>query len=89
MVILGCLGATIILAPLAWRKGWKKIALGPTLCLVIIAAIDAALGSKLSDISGFQLIVGIICVSWTIYMVLIPPKASKLKKLGREKANSQ
>jgi uncharacterized membrane protein YfcA len=80
MVILGCLAATIILAPLAWKNAWKKKALWPAICLVIIAAIDAALGSKLSDISGFQLIVGIICVAWTVYMVLIPPKATKHKK---------
>lgn len=89
MVILGCLGATIILAPLAWRKGWKKKALWPALCLVIISIIDWALRSALSDISGFSLMVGIICVAWTVYMVLIPPKAGNLKKLGKEKANSQ
>jgi len=69
-----------MLAALAWTKGWKKKSLWPAICLVIIAAIDAALGSKLSDISGFQLIVGIICVGWTVYMVLIPPKTAKLKK---------
>ena len=80
MVILVCLAASIILAALAWRKGWKKKSLWPVICLVIIAAIDAGLGSKLSDISGFQLIVGIICVAWTVYMVLITPKTAKMKK---------
>jgi len=80
MVILVCMAASIILAPLAWRKGWKKKSLWPVICLVIIAAIDAAIGSKLSDISGFQLIVGIICVTWTVYMVLIPRKATEHKK---------
>ena len=80
MVIIVWLGASIILAAIAWPKGWKKIALGPAICIVIIAAIDAALGSKLSDISGFSLIVGIICVGWIVYMVLIPPKTKKLKK---------
>jgi len=80
LVILACLAATLMLAALAWRKGWKKKSLWPVICLVIIAAIDMALGSKLSDISGFQLIVGIICVAWTVYMVLIPPKDTRLKK---------
>ena len=80
MVILGCLGASIILAPLGWRKGWKKKALWPALCIVIIAAIDTALGSALTDISGFSLIIGIICIGWIVYMVLIPAKTAKLKK---------
>jgi len=82
MVILACLAASTILSPLAWTKGWKKKSLWPVICLVIIAAIDVALRFKLSDISGFQLIliVGIICVAWTVYMVLIPPKATKRKK---------
>ena len=80
MVILGCLAATIILSPLAWRRGWKKKALWPALSLVIIAVIDAALGSRLSDISGFSLIFGSICVALTVYMVLISPKAAKMRK---------
>ena len=80
MVILVCLAATLMLAVLAWTKGWKKIGLGPALCLVIIAGIDTALDSALSDISGFSLIVGIICIAWIVYMVLIPPKTAKLKK---------
>jgi uncharacterized membrane protein YfcA len=80
MVILVCLAATIMLAPLAWSKGWNWLALEPALCLVIIAAIDAALGFKLSDTSGFELIVGIICVAEIVYMVLRPRKAFKRKK---------
>jgi len=80
MVILACLGATIMLAALAWRKGWKKISLGPAICLVIISVLDWALQSALSDISGFSLIVGIIFVAWIVYMVLVPPKAARLKK---------
>jgi len=74
------MGASIILAPLAWRKGWKKKSLWPAICLFVIAAIDPVLGSKLSDISGFQEIVATICVALIVYMVLIPPKAPKVKK---------
>jgi hypothetical protein len=80
MVILASLGASIMLAALAWRKGWKKKSLWPAICLFGIAAIDAALGPKLSDISGFQVIVVIICVAWIVYMVLIRPKAPNVKK---------
>jgi hypothetical protein len=80
MVILVCLAATIILSPVAWNKGWKILALEPALCLVIIEAINAALGFKLSDISGFELIVGIICVAEIVYMALKPTKAFKRKK---------
>lgn len=80
MVILVCLASSILLAAMAWRKGWKKKALVPVLCLVIIAAIDVALGSALSDISGFNLIVGIVCVAWLVYMVFKTPKTATLKK---------
>ncbi len=84
MVILACLAASIPLAALAWRKGWKKKALMPVLFLVIIVPIDycveAALGSALSDISGFSLIVGIVCVAWLVYMVFKTPKTTALKK---------
>jgi hypothetical protein len=80
MVILGCLAATIILAPLSWRKGWKWKSLWPAFCLFVIALIDAVVGYKLSDISVFDVIVGIIFVVWSVYMVLIPSKAAKLKK---------
>ena len=80
MVILACLATSIPLAILAWRKGWKKMALLPILCLIIIAVIDTALGSALSDISGFQLIVGIVCVAWLVYMVFKTPKTATLKK---------
>ncbi|MBA7701899.1 hypothetical protein ES703_110646 [subsurface metagenome] len=80
MVILGCLAASILLAPLAWRKGWKKKALVPVLCLIIIAVIDVVLGSALSDISGFSLIVGIVCIAWLVYMVFKTPKTATLKK---------
>ena len=80
MPILGCLAATIILAPLSWRKGWKWKSLWPAICLFVIAVIDAVLRSKLSDISVLDVIVGIICVVWSAYMVLIPPKATKVKK---------
>jgi len=86
MVIIGCLVAIILLAPLAWKKRWKYISLIPALCLVIIGAVDGALGSRLSN-SGFILlginlagIVGIICVAWVAYMVLVPRKTDKLKK---------
>jgi hypothetical protein len=80
MVIWACLAAAIILAILAWRKGWRMIALAPVLCLFIIALIDMALGSALSDISGFSLIVGIVCVAWLVYMVFKMPKTAVLKK---------
>jgi len=84
MVILVCLAALIPLAALAWRKGWKKKALMPVLFLVIIVPIDycveATLGSALSDISGFSLIVGIVCVAWLVYMVFKTPKTTALKK---------
>ena len=80
MVILGCLAMSILLAPLAWRKGWRKRALGPVLCLFIIAVIDAALGFALSDISGFGLVVGIVCIAWLVYLVFKTPKTATLKK---------
>ena len=80
MVILACLASSILLAAMVWRKGWKKKALRPVLFLVIIAPIDAALGSALSDISGFSLIVGIICIAWLVYMVFKTPKTATLKK---------
>ncbi len=80
MVILVCLASSILLAAMAWRKGWRKKALVPVLCLVIIAAIDVALGSALSDISGFELVVGIGCVAWLVYMVFKTPKTATLKK---------
>ena len=80
MVILACLAASIILAILAWRNGCRKMALVPVLCLFIIAVIDMALSSALSDISGFGLIVGIVCVAWTVYMVFKTPKTTELKK---------
>ena len=80
MVILVCWVLSIPLVAMAWRRGWKKKALVPVLCLVIIAAIDTALGSALSDISGFQLIVGIVYVVWLVYMVFKTPKSATLKK---------
>jgi hypothetical protein len=80
MVILACLGASIILAALAWRKGWKKKSLWPVICLFIISALDWAVQNALSDIPGFSLIVGIIFVAWSVYMALIPPRATKGKK---------
>ena len=80
MVILVCLASSILLAPMAWRKGWKKKALRPVLFLVIIIFIDGALGSALSDISGFELVVGIVCVAWLVYMVFKTPKTATLKK---------
>ena len=80
MVILACLAASILLAAMAWRKGWRKMAFVPVLFLVIIVPIDAALGSALSDISGFSLIVGIVCVAWLVYMVFKTPKTATLKK---------
>ena len=80
MVILACLASSILLAAMAWRKGWKKKALVPVLFLVIIAAIDAALGFALSDISGFGHIVGIVCIAWLVYMVFKTPKMATLKK---------
>ena len=80
MPILGCLAATIILAPLSWRKGWKWKSLWPAFFLFVIAVIDAAVGYKFSDISVFDVIVGIIFVLWSAYMVLIPPKPTKNKK---------
>jgi hypothetical protein len=80
MVILVCLVASIPLAAMAWRKGWKKKALMPVLFLVIIAVIDTALGSALSNISGFGLVVGIVCIAWLVYMVFKTPKTATLKK---------
>ncbi len=80
MVILACLGAAIILSPLAWRKGWKKISLVPAMCLFIISVLDWALQNALSDIYGLSLIIGIICVAWIAYMVLVPAKADRVKK---------
>jgi len=80
MVILACLAASIILAILAWRKGWRWIAIIPVLCLFIIAVVDMALGSALSDISGFGLIVGIVFIVWLIYMVFKTPKSIAQKK---------
>lgn len=80
MAILACLAMSIILAVMAWRKGWRKIALLPSLCLFIIAVIDAALDSALSNISGFGLVAGIICIAWLVYMVLKTPKTAALKK---------
>jgi len=84
MVILACLAASIPLAAMAWSKGWKKKALVPVLFLAIIVPIDycveAALGSAFSDISGFSLIVGIVCVAWLVYMVFKMPKTAVLKK---------
>ena len=80
MVIWACLAASILFVAMAWRKGWKKKALVPVLCLVIIAAIDMALGFALSDISGFGLIVGIVCVAWLVYLVFKAPKTVTLKK---------
>ena len=80
MVIWVCLAAAIILAILAWRKGWRKMALAPVLCLFVIAVIDIGLGFALSDISGFSLIVGIVCVTWLVYMVFKTPKTTTLKK---------
>jgi len=80
MVILACLAASIILAILAWRKGWRKMALAPVLCLFIIAVIDLAFGSALSDISGFGHAVGIVFIAWLVYMVFKTPKTAALKK---------
>jgi len=80
MVILGCLAMSILLAAMAWGKGWKKKALWPVFCLFIIAVIDAALGWALSDISGFGHIVGIVCIAWLVYMVFKTPKTATLKK---------
>ena len=80
MVILACLAASIILAILAWRGGWRKMALGPVLCLFIIAVIDAQLGWALSDISGYGHVVGIVCIAWLVYMVFTTPKTAALKK---------
>jgi peptidoglycan/LPS O-acetylase OafA/YrhL len=88
MVILACLAASIILAILAWRKGWRKMALAPVLCLFIIAVIDMTLNFALSNISGFSLIVGIVCVAWTVYMVFKTPKTTTLKKLASWKPES-
>ena len=80
MVILACLTASMFLALMAWRKGWRKMAFVPFFCLIIIEVIDTALGFALSDISGFSLIVGIVCVAWTVYMVFKTPKTATLKK---------
>ena len=80
MVILACLAASIILAILAGRGGWRKMALGPVLCLFIIAVIDAQLGWALSDISGFGHVVGIVCIAWLVYIVFTTPKTAALKK---------
>jgi hypothetical protein len=80
MVILACLAASILLAILAWRKGWRWIAIIPVLCLIIIAVIDMALGSALSDISGFGYIVGIVFIVWLVYMIFKTPKTAALKK---------
>ncbi len=80
MVILVCLAASIILAILAWRKGWRKMALVPILCLFIIAVIDMALDFALSNFSVFGHAVGIACVAWTVYMVFKTPKTAALKK---------
>jgi hypothetical protein len=71
---------SILLAAMAWGKGWKKKALWPVFCLFIIAVIDAALGWALSDISGFGHIVGIVCIAWLVYMVFKTPKMATLKK---------
>ena len=60
--------------------GWRKMALGPVLCLFIIAVIDAQLGWALSDISGFGHVVGIVCIAWLVYMVFTTPKTAALKK---------
>jgi len=65
---------------MAWRKGWRKMALGPVICLFIIAVIDAVLGSALSDISGFGHVVGIVCIAWLVYMVFTTPKTAAMKK---------
>jgi hypothetical protein len=80
MVILACLAASIILAILVWRKGWRKTALIPVLCLIIIAVIDMALGSTLSDIPGFAHIVGIVFIVWLVFMVFKTPKTAAQKK---------
>ncbi len=80
MVILGFLAASILLAAMAWGKGWKKKALGPVLCLFIITVIDAQLGWALGNTPGFSYIVGIICIAWVVYMVFRPPKTAALKK---------
>ena len=80
MVILGCLAFSIMLAAMAWRKGWKKKALWPVLCLFIIAVIDAALIWALSDISVFGHVVGIVCIAWLVYMVFKMPKTAAMKK---------
>jgi len=69
-----------MLAPLAWRKGWRKVAIIPVLCLFIIAVVDMALGSALSDISGFGHIVGIVFIVWLVYMVFKMPKTATQKK---------
>ncbi len=79
MVIWGCLAASIILAILAWRKGWRKMALVPILCLFIIAVIDVALGWALTW-SGFGHVVGIVFIAWLVYMVFTTPKTAALKK---------
>jgi hypothetical protein len=71
---------SIILSVLAWRKGWRKMALVPVFCLFIIAVIDAALSSALSDISGFGLVAGIVSIVWLVYLVLKTPKTAQLKK---------
>ena len=80
MVILACLAASIPLAIMAWRKGWKKKALWPVLCLFIIAVIDAELSWALSDISVFGPVVGIVCIAWLVYMVFKMPKTAAMKK---------
>ncbi len=80
MVIWACLAAAIILAILAWRKGWRKMALAPVLCLFVIAVIDMGLGFALSDISGFGHAVGIVFIAWLVYMVFTTPKTTALKK---------
>ena len=80
MVILACLAASFLLAILAWRKGWRKMALVPVICLFIIAVIDMVLSSALSDISGFGQIIGIVFIAWLIYLVFTTPKTSALKK---------
>jgi peptidoglycan/LPS O-acetylase OafA/YrhL len=80
MVILACLVASILLAILAWRRGWRKMALVPVLCLFIILVIDSALGFSLSNISGFGHAVGIVFIAWLVYMVFKTPKTAALKK---------
>jgi hypothetical protein len=74
MVILGCLAASIILAILAWRNGWRKMALAPVLCLFILEVIDIALAFALSNISGFSFVIGIFCVAWLVFLVFKTPK---------------